>query len=374
MLSQEKLVNLLTHNKIILLAAGGTAGHLFPAIALAETLSDITHYDIHLITDLRCQKYLTSDIPAKTHIVNLYLNFSGIINKLKIPFLILSAIIRAFIKIRHIKPNIVIGFGGYPSFPTMLVCRILRIDMILHEQNSYFGKVNQIFAYYAKYICLAYQNTTKFDNKYKDKTHLIGYVVRKKIQQAPKKTKFSNKTLHLFIFGGSQSAKIFTSLIPEAIVILIRKFPDTKLEIIQQAKENDHAKIINIYDSLGIKHKIAPFFYDMASIYKKSDLVISRSGASTIAELSTIGLPSIFIPFPTAADNHQYYNAKYLSDINASWYFKQAKITPLMLADKIHELYKNRTLLKSASKQLLKIKSDGSMQLSNIVLKHLEKK
>lgn len=365
---------MLTYNKTILLATGGTGGHLFPAIALAETLSDLAHHDIHLITDLRCQKYLTSDIPAKTHIVNLYLNFSGIINKFKIPFLILSAIIKAFIKIRHIKPDIVIGFGGYPSFPTMLVCRILQIDMILHEQNSYLGKVNQIFAHYAKYICLAYPNTTNFDNKYKDKMHLIGYVVRKKIKQIPKKTKFSNETLHLFIFGGSQSAKIFTHLIPEAISILMHKFPKTKLEIIQQAKENDHTKIINIYNTLGIKHKVAPFFYDMESIYKKSDLVISRSGASTIAELSSIGLPSIFIPFPNAADNHQYYNAKHLSDIKASWCFLQSQITPSMLADKIHELYKNQTLLKSASKQLLKIKSDGSMQLSNIVLKHLEKK
>lgn len=355
--------------KTILLAAGGTGGHLFPAIAIAESLLALSNHKIHLITDLRCQKYLTSDIPAQTHIVDLHLKFDNVFNKLKIPFKILAALIRAYIKIRQIKPNIVIGFGGYPSFPAMLICKLMGIDMVLHEQNSYFGKVNQFFASYAKYICLAHENTTQLDPVYNHKVQLIGYVVRNQIKQIPIKRGFSNKILRLFVFGGSQSARIFATLIPEAIRILLNKFPNTQIAIIQQASDTDCGPIKKIYDSLNIKHEIAPFFYDMESIYKKSDLVISRSGSSTIAELSTIGLPAIFIPFPTAADNHQYYNAKHLADIDASWCFKQSQITPEILASKIHKLYTDRSLLESASKKLLQKRSDGSKALSNIVLK-----
>lgn len=362
------------NQKTILLVAGGTGGHLFPAIAIAESLHEMSHHELHLITDLRCQKYLTSDIPVKTSIVDLHLKFNNILNKFKIPFQILIATVKAYLQVRKIKPDIVIGFGGYPSFPAMLICKFMNIDMVLHEQNSYFGKVNQFFASYAKYICLAYQNTTQFDHAYSHKAQLIGYVVRRNIKQISKKCTFSNKIFRLFIFGGSQSAQIFSKLVPEAISILLHKYPNTQIEITQQVADTDHETIKSIYDSLHVKYNIAAFFHNMESIYQESDLVISRSGASTIAELSTIGLPAIFIPFPAAADNHQYYNAKNLADIDASWCFQQSQITPEILASQIYKLYKDRALLQSASKKLLKTQSDGSMQLSNIVLKHLEQK
>ena len=131
--------------KVILLAAGGTGGHLFPAIALAEELYK-AEADIHLITDLRCRKYLTPDLPITPHIINLYLNTSGLPGKIKSVFQILFACLKSIILIRRIKPDIIIGFGGYPSFPPMAATKLLDIPMIIQEQNCFLGKSNRFFA------------------------------------------------------------------------------------------------------------------------------------------------------------------------------------------------------------------------------------
>ncbi len=367
--------------RAILLAAGGTGGHLFPAIAIAEELLKIqspnNHYnnnitDIHLITDLRCQKYLTDDLSFNIHIVDLHLSMFGFINKIKSVIKLLRACIKTAILLRKIKPDIVIGFGGYPSFPSLLAARLFRIPIIIQEQNCFLGKTNCYFARYAKLIALSYEKTKNIDTKLKSKLLFTGDVVRSNIQNLVEKNNFYNKDFHLFVFGGSQGAKIFSDLVPKAIEKLKIINPSIDISVTQQAKKEDQNKLAEFYKKLNVTYEISDFFHNISEIYNKSQLVIARSGASTIAELSNIGLPAIFIPYPYAADNHQYFNAKDLENSNASWCYAQKDISSLILAEKINELITNRDLLTQASKNLLSRKTNGARHLADTVLKIIE--
>ena len=355
--------------KVILLTAGGTGGHFFPAVALAEELDLNQDLEVHISTDNRCKKYLTSDIKIKSHIIDLYISLRGIINKLKLPFVILIALIRAFMLILRIKPKIIIGFGGYPSFPVMFIGQLLFIPTIVYEQNSFFGKSNKFFAKKAKIIALAYKDTKNLAEEYLSKTLVTGDLVRSSIKNLKQKDSFDKDSFNLLIIGGSQGAKFFSTLVPEAIRILVTKYPDTVINIIQQVHKDDQESVEKIYDDLKINYTISDFFYDIHNHYKKCHLLIARSGATTIAELTQLGLPAIFIPLPSAADDHQYYNAKALQDSNSSWFYRQSEVTAEILAIKLHSLIVDPDLIKQASFNLLKRKTDGTKYLADTVLK-----
>lgn len=357
--------------KVILLAAGGTGGHLFPAIALAEELYK-TETDIHLITDLRCRKYLTPDLPITPHIINLYLKTSGLPGKIKSAFQILFACLKSIILIRRIKPDIIIGFGGYPSFPPMAAAKLLNIPMIIQEQNCFLGKSNRFFANSAKLIALSYKETDNININFKSKLVFTGNIIRSAIRNLPEKKDFNTQNFHLFIFGGSQGAKIFSTLVPDAIEELKKLNPAIKLEIIQQVASSEKKQLAKHYNKIGVKYELSEFFHNMDKIYEKSQLVIARSGASTIAELTSIGLPAIFIPLPHAMEDHQYFNAKAIEDSNAGWCYRQTDISAIILAKKINELIHDRNLLSNASKNLLNRKSDGAKYLADTVLKIIQ--
>lgn len=359
-------------NKKILLTAAGTGGHLFPAIALAEDLKELGYSNISLITDIRCSKYLSKDLPVTTHIIDLYINTSTILGKIKATFFLTEAIFKAYFLIARLKPDITIGFGGYPSFPTMLASIFIRIPIVIHEQNCFMGRSNRFFARFAKVVALSYSKTENINNKIQEKAIITGDLIRNNIRNLLKKSNFDSEPFTIFIFGGSQGAKIFTVLVPEAIKILKNKYPNIPLEIFQQAQEIDQQKIKSQYNKLAIKNTISNFFHDINDIYRKAHLVIARSGAGAIAELTHIGLPAIFIPFPSAADDHQYYNARSLKDIGASWCYRQTDITAEILANKIYELIQDRSKLKQASNKLLNKKNNGNRHLANTILKIIE--
>ncbi len=358
----------MSQNKTILLAAGGTGGHFFPALAIAEELEAIKEIKTIIITDNRCKKYLISDTKMPSYIIDLYINMSSFIGKLKAPFSILIALIKSFIFITKHKPDLIIGFGGYPSFPIMFIGQFLSVPTIIYEQNSYLGKSNKFFVPKAKLIGLAYSETKNLSEKYLHKSLLIGDLVRKNIKTLKRKLK-NSKIFTILIIGGSQGAKIFSTLVPDAIKILIQNNPEIKINIIQQVPGKDQEYVKKIYDDLSINNIVSNFFHDIYKHYENANLVIARSGATTIAELTQIGLPAIFIPLPSAADNHQYYNAKSLEDLSASWVFKQEEITSDILAEKMLELIKNTNKIEQASKNLLKRKKDGTKTLLDTVLK-----
>ncbi|WP_375318593.1 undecaprenyldiphospho-muramoylpentapeptide beta-N-acetylglucosaminyltransferase [Candidatus Tisiphia endosymbiont of Oplodontha viridula] len=352
--------------KNIIVVGGGTAGHLFPAIALAEELVK-RGYKLHLITDVRCQKYLTEDLPFIPHIINFRLPPKGLINKFKLLISLLFVTFKMLLLLVQTKPCVIIGFGGYPTAAPLMAAVLLRIPIVIYEQNCFIGKVNKFFLKYAKKVALTYEETKNYNIVDNNKKLVIGNIVRENVKKLKVKNDFSNDTFRIFIFGGSQGAKIFSTLVPEAIKILVQSNPDIKLHITQQALLEDHDNIVKIYSELNIPHKVSDFFYDMDQQYANQELVISRAGASTISELSYIGLPAIFIPLPAAAENHQFYNAKALEDSRAGWCFEQNKVTPKKLADKLLVLVKNRDILERASRELLKRRNDGSIVLADTV-------
>ncbi|WP_218461000.1 undecaprenyldiphospho-muramoylpentapeptide beta-N-acetylglucosaminyltransferase [Rickettsia sp. TH2014] len=362
--------------KKIILVAGGTGGHFFSAVALGEELIK-RGYAVHFITDLRCQKYINQNMGLIFHILDLKRSDNIF---LFLPNLSI-AILKAIKLLYNTKSSAIIGFGGYPVIAPMFAAFFLRVPIIIHEQNSYLGKVNKFFASFAKKIAISYEDVKNLAEFAKSKIVVTGGVVRENIRDIchscesrnleklslDSRFRGNDKLFTIFIFGGSQGAKLFSELIPASIQILMQKQPNLKLNIIQQAALDDQVKIKDIYSKLNINYEFAKFFDNMALKYKEADLVISRAGASTIEELTYIGLPAIFIPLPSAADNHQYYNAKLLADKKAGWCLEQNSISAEELADKILGLISNPQILYDASQNLLKRRKEGHKLLSDLI-------
>jgi UDP-N-acetylglucosamine--N-acetylmuramyl-(pentapeptide) pyrophosphoryl-undecaprenol N-acetylglucosamine transferase len=344
--------------KTVILAAGGTGGHLFPATAVADQLN-LLNVKTHLITDLRCLPYLPVNLTPEKHIIDIHLKMRGLINKIRSLLRLTGACIKALLLVNKIKPDAIVGFGGYPSFPALIAAKILKIPIIIHEQNCFLGKSNRIFAKDAKIIALSYKETANIEN-YDDKTIIIGDIVRSEIENISSQYQPDSKIFNLFICGGSQGAKIFSTLIPKAIKKLVKTNPNIKIHITQQALTEDQQQLKKEYLDLGIDCKISGFFHNIVEIYSNSQLVIARSGAGTIAELTHIGVPAIFIPLPSAADDHQFYNAKAIAESNASWCYKQENITCSILANKLSEIINDRKILSDFSLNLLKRKNTGA--------------
>ncbi|MCC8369452.1 MAG: undecaprenyldiphospho-muramoylpentapeptide beta-N-acetylglucosaminyltransferase [Rickettsia endosymbiont of Oxypoda opaca] len=382
--------------KKIILVAGGTGGHFFAAAAIGEELIS-RGYEVHLITDLRCQKYITPDLKLTFHVIDLKRYSKSSLQKIKFFVALFRSVLKSVKLLHSLKPSVVVGFGGYPVVSSLFAAMWLRIPVIIHEQNSYFGKVNKFFAKFAAKIALAYEKTKNLPDILKNKIVITGGVVRASIRDIllvkeelavsfrglttessfcikysldpvvkPRNDKNSN-TFRIFIFGGSQGAKIFSELLPASIKLLMQKHSELRLYIVQQATNEDQEKIKKIYSKLNISYELAEFFDDIAYRYQNTDLVISRAGASTIEELTYIGLPAIFIPLPTATENHQFHNAKLLEDAGAGWCMEQSDISEEKLADKILLLIKNRNMLEQATKNLLKRKKAGHKLLSDLI-------
>lgn len=352
--------------KTVVVAGGGTGGHLFAAIAVGEKLQE-RGYSAHLVTDQRCENYLPADLPFKKHIVDLRLR-SGILGRVTGIFKLVKATGKAVALLRKLKPDIVIGFGGYPSFPTMLAALILRIPIIVHEQNCFMGKSNAFFAGFAKLISLSYPETKNLKESMKNRV-VVGNIVRRALMQLPKKENFDQDPFTILVFAGSQGAKFFSKIIPESLLLVKASNPSSKFRVIEQVAGEDIEAIRQLYQEAGIECHLAPFFHNMHELYGQASLLISRSGASTIAEISVAGLPAILIPYPYASDNHQLYNAKALEAVGAVWCFEQNNLTPLILANKILLLMQKRDLLKEASIKLKNRNTDGAALLADTVEK-----
>ena len=350
----------------IYVVGGGTGGHLFPAIALGEELK-ARSYDAELITDTRCLGYLPKDLKLKTHILALGSIKSGLVAKLLMCFKMLFVTAKMIsVFILH-RPALVIGFGGYTAFPALLAAKVLYIPIMLHEGNCFFGKVNKLFATYAKKIALNFAETTNIPANLKAKIIISGNPVRKEIAQIKVKRDFTGKTFRILVTGGSQGAKFFSSIVPESLRIIHQWKPEIKIDLVQQATVDQHNNLQATYAKTCHKFELAEFFKDMPQRYLNSDLVICRAGSSTIAELIYLGQPAILIPFPFAAENHQFYNAKALTDKNAAWYFEQSSMSSADLAALILTLAADRSLLQDASKKLRELYIESSSILADTV-------
>ncbi len=348
--------------KRIFVVGGGTGGHLFPAIAVAEILQK-RKYNVSLITDHRCVKYLKNHTHIPTYVIGQPQPKSGILGRILRVFFTLIAIIRAFILLYKTKPALIIGFGGYVTYPPLLASRILGIPIMIHELDCFLGKVNLRFAKIAKKLSLVTENIGNIPkNLPKDKIIVTGNPVRQEILQyknASPKSAARKNSFRILITGGSQGASFFSSIIPQAMSLVQKHYPSLKLEINQQARSEDLENLKKSYKKYGIKGHIDHFFYNIPELLYNSDLLIGRSGAATIAEIIAVSKPAILVPYPFAAEKHQHFNAKMIQDNGGGWFFDQYDLTPQILANKIIEIIADKRILLEASNALSKLKKDS---------------
>ncbi len=349
----------------ILLATGGTGGHIFPALALKDALEK-NGYKVKVTADARFAKFHPFDDD------NIFIPSANFVNRspLKILtslFTLFKGFVKALLLIHKEQPKIVIGFGGYVSYPTMLAAIILGKEIILHEANTVIGKVNRILLWRAKYLTTGFPVTKGVKAKYQDKVVYTGNPVRPEILASSlKKKTHSDDKLSILIIGGSQGAKIFSKIIPEVIVNLPQAIK-SKLHIYQQVKEEDIDLIKAKYAKENIACEIKSFFNDMNKQLAQADLMISRAGASTIAELIAFKLPAIFIPYPSATDNHQYYNAEEIVNAGGGWVVKEDANSPAQLLQIIKLIDKDPAILTKYSSALKSLQQDASANIVKLI-------
>ncbi|WP_039455910.1 undecaprenyldiphospho-muramoylpentapeptide beta-N-acetylglucosaminyltransferase [Candidatus Jidaibacter acanthamoebae] len=361
------------NNNTIIIATGGTGGHIFPAQALSDKLVK-ENFNPVLICDNRANKFLYGSFQSVKKFQISSSNLSGgIISKLQGLSLLLINILKVIFIYLKIKPGCVVGFGGYPALPSIVAAIILNIPIIMYEPNAVLGRVNKWFLRYAKVLALFMPNTTKIAEKHKKKVEVVGDLVRDELLKQAEQERIKNKKFTLLIFGGSQGAQVFSEVIPEAVKLLpplLRK----KLLIIQQARPNLVEQTIEAYKKIEVEAVIKPFFENIGELYLKADLVICRSGASTISELINFKLPAILVPFPHATDNHQYYNALYLVENATARLITQDKFKSIVLAEQLEELIESSIKLKKLKTAYDKMKTtNGTQKLFSIVRKHMKK-
>ena len=373
------MTQLASPNKpLICLAAGGTGGHVFPAMAVAETLS-ARGYRTQLFTDGRGAKIANASNPdalsaplGVTVIASASPFQRGIIRRMgalfKLGFGALQCLLHFCLK----RPAAIIGFGGYPSFAPLFAGGLLRIPGILHEQNAFLGRANHLLARRAGNLALSWDGTRNLpDNIHIDVT---GMPVRDAFHQdgisgkAQKPAaRQANDKLHLAVFGGSQGAAIFATLVPTAIGLLPEVLKK-RLVITQQARIDQIETLDAVYADMGVTATIAPFFADIAAHIRQSDLIISRAGASSVAELASLGAPTIFIPFPHAMDDHQTQNAMQMQNLGGGLCLAESDLDAEGLAKHLGNLLGNTNLLDDMAVKAKQLsKPDAASNIADMV-------
>lgn len=321
------------NKKTIFITAGGTGGHVFPAVSVAKELLS-REYKVHFITDNRGLKFIPENFNARVHFLPLRgLGKSGLFNKIIGIISLIPSLLFSFYYFISYKPEYVIGFGGYPSFPCLLIAKLIKIPFWIQEQNAFFGKVNKWFSSSAEGIALGFKETKGLNENIEHKSHFIGIPVRKEISNLSKiPFRFNNKQkLKIVVLGGSQGASIFSKIIPKALEMLTKNEINC-FEITQQCRKEDIEFVNKKYESFNIKYKIESFIKNIEEELVDSGLIISRSGASTTGEVISSKRPALFIPLSIASDDHQYFNAKYIDEHFGGWVVRENNFTPEMLS------------------------------------------
>ena len=319
---------------LVILAAGGTGGHMFPAEALARALI-ARQIHVALITDQRGQAFGEA-LPAVTvHRIRASRLPRHTIDRIKALIEMGLGGLEARRLLGRLGPAVVVGFGGYPSIPTVFAASLARIPIVLHEQNALLGRANRRLASRALAIATSFETVSGVPAGVR--TILTGNPVRPgiiAIREIPYAAPAQDKPLSILVTGGSQGARIFSEVMPAAAALL----PDTlkaRLRIVQQCRPEDIEAATADYRAAGIAAELSTFFSDMPARLAACDLAIARSGASTVAELGVAGRPAILIPYPFATDDHQTSNAEAYAKGGGGWVISQRILTPKLLAERI---------------------------------------
>ncbi|MGD8782969.1 MAG: undecaprenyldiphospho-muramoylpentapeptide beta-N-acetylglucosaminyltransferase [Thioalkalispiraceae bacterium] len=352
-------------DKVALVMAGGTGGHVFPALAVAEALRE-KNIKVHW---LGTRNGIESRVVPEAGFDISYINIKGLrgngmLRWLLAPFKIALATIHAVRICMSIKPNVVLGMGGFVTWPGGIASKILAKPLVIHEQNAIPGLTNRLLAKVARRVLEAFPNAYRPSKK----VFHTGNPVRKSILDIEKpELRYASRgaSIRLLIIGGSLGAKALNEIVPGALAMIDSQH---QFEIWHQAGKSKLDSTNEKYKAENVQAKIVEFIDDMEKAYEWADLVICRSGAMTITEISNVGIASILVPYPYAVDDHQTANARYLSDADAAILIQQRDLTPKRLAEELQNIFNlgRDHLLKMAQKALAMARPDATQS----VVKH----
>jgi UDP-N-acetylglucosamine--N-acetylmuramyl-(pentapeptide) pyrophosphoryl-undecaprenol N-acetylglucosamine transferase len=356
--------------RCILLAAGGTGGHLFPAASLAAALAR-RGADVELATDDRAMKY-GEDFPARAihALPSATTTDVGYFAKTRAALTLGFGVATALVKIRRMRPRAVVGFGGYPTVPPLVAASLLRIPSALHEQNAVMGRANRFLSPRVCLVACGFPELKEIDAAIKAKTRYTGNPVRPAVIAAASTPypSFAGRRLGVLVTGGSQGARVMADVVPAALALMR---PDERqwIRLTQQARGEDSARVAAACARMNFPVEIGQFFDDLPARIADAHLVIGRAGASTVSELAVIGRPSVLVPFPHALDQDQAANAAALAASGGSIVVPQTEFTPERLAEILREaLASPATLAASAQAAKSTGVADAAERLADLVL------
>jgi UDP-N-acetylglucosamine--N-acetylmuramyl-(pentapeptide) pyrophosphoryl-undecaprenol N-acetylglucosamine transferase len=357
------------NKKKIIIATGGTGGHIFPAYSLAKNFIK-NGYSVEIITDKRGLKYLD-----KYKDIKLILNNSATIfkkNFLNILFSILViffSYVKSLVILYRTKPVVVFGMGGHASFPVCMAARTLNIPFIIYENNIQIGKSNKYLLPFALKIFVSYRDLIGIKNKYEHKVIVTGNIIREEILNFKKNYQSKPEVLNILVLGGSQAAKSFGELLPDIFKQCIKE--NIKIKIFQQCIETQTEKLNKIYKSLNIDFELFNFTHNISEYFSKTELAITRSGSSVTAELISCNIPFISIPYPHSADSHQDKNATYFEKKGYSFLVKEIEVNK-KLFPLIKSFFKDKKLLDKMSEKQKKHSDKKVFVKINRVIEYLK--
>lgn len=342
--------------KTALVMAGGTGGHIFPGLAVAEALR-ARGWRVHWLgapDSMESQLVPPRGFPLET------VAFGGVRGKgiktlVLLPLKLLRAFWQSIAVVRRVRPDVVVGLGGYITFPGGMMSVLLGKPLVLHEQNSVAGMANKVLAGVADRVYSAFPQVLK-------KGEWVGNPLREGfLRQPPPEQRFAGRSgpLKLLVVGGSLGARGLNEVVPRALALIPR---DQRPIVLHQSGAKQIDELRANYAAAGVEAELTPFIEDTAPAYAEADLVICRSGASTVTELAAIGAPALFVPFPFAVDDHQTTNAKFLVDAGGGWLVQQRELTPESLAAMLTTLTRDELLRRAvAAKKLQKTQATEQM-------------
>ena len=349
-------------NPVALLMAGGTGGHIFPGLALAEGLRE-RGWTVHWLGAVppSMESRLVPERNFEFHAID----FSGVRGKgwvrlLGLPQQLLRAWRQSWRILKNIRPQVVVGFGGYVSFPGACVARLQKIPVLLHEQNSVAGLSNRILSRIAKQTYCAFPEVLPG-------AIWVGNPLRREFfTQLPPQQRWASRNgpLRVLVVGGSLGAQMLNRTVPQALALLA---PAARPKVLHQSGSRQIADLRAAYAQAGVEADLTPFIEDMPAAYANVDLVICRAGAGTVTELAAVGAAALLVPFPSAVDDHQTKNARFLSEKNAAWLCPQSEFTAEFLAERLRSL-DHHTLLQAATRAYALRQCDAVHQMVSACL------
>ncbi|ABE62104.1 UDP-N-acetylglucosamine--N-acetylmuramyl-(pentapeptide) pyrophosphoryl-undecaprenol N-acetylglucosamine transferase [Nitrobacter hamburgensis X14] len=362
----------MTTTPLILLAAGGTGGHLFPAEALGVELMK-RDLRVRLVTDSRALRYsglfskdMTDVVPSET------VRGRSPLALARTGLMLATGTVVALNLMRRLKPAAVIGFGGYPTLPPLIAARLKGIPTVIHDANAVMGRANRLLSRRVNAIATSLPGVLDKEPSLIGKTTTTGTPMRPAILAAstvPFATPGSDGPLRVLVVGGSQGARVMSDIVPGAIEKLGSPLWQ-RLVLTQQVRDEDMARVRAVYERLRINAELAPFFADLPSRLASSHIIVSRSGAGTVAELGAIGRPSILVPLPGAIDQDQFANAGVLADVGGAIRIVQSDFTPDRLAAELSALAADPARLAAMAAAARTVgRLDAAERLADLVMK-----